>query len=35
MFVVLAAAAVSGSAWLLALGFAGHGLKDLWQERRQ
>ncbi len=32
-FVILAAAAVTGSAWLLVLGFAGHGLKDLWQER--
>jgi hypothetical protein len=33
-FVVLAAAAVTGSAWLLVLGYAGHGLKDFWQERR-
>ena len=33
-FVVLAAAGVSGSAWLLVLGFTGHGLKDLWQHRR-
>jgi hypothetical protein len=24
---------VSGSAWLLVLGLAGHGLKDLWQHR--
>ena len=32
-FVVLAAAGVTGSAWLLVLGFAGHGLKDLWQHR--
>src|SRR2546421_4821983 len=32
-FVVLAAAAVTGSAWLLVAGFAGHGLKDYWQER--
>jgi hypothetical protein len=32
-FVVLAAAGVSGSAWLLVLGFTGHGLKDLWQHR--
>ena len=32
-FVLLAAAAVTGSAWLLVLGYAGHGLKDLWQER--
>ena len=34
-FVVLAAAGVTGSAWLLVVGFAGHGLKDLWQHRRQ
>ena len=32
-FVVLAAISVSGSAWLLVLGLAGHGLKDLWQHR--
>jgi hypothetical protein len=34
-FVVLAAAGVTGPAWLLVLGFTGHGLKDLWQHRRQ
>jgi hypothetical protein len=33
-FTLLAAAAVTGSAWLLVLGYAGHGLKDYWQERR-
>jgi hypothetical protein len=33
-FVVLAAAGVTGPAWLLVLGFAGHGVKDLWQHRR-
>jgi hypothetical protein len=33
VFVVLAAAGVTGSAWLLVLGFTGHGLKDLWQHR--
>jgi hypothetical protein len=33
LFVVLAAAGVTGSAWLLVLGFIGHGLKDLWQHR--
>ena len=33
VFVVLAATAVTGSPWLLVLGFAGHGVKDLWQER--
>lgn len=32
-FVVVAAMSVSGSAWLLVLGLAGHGLKDLWQHR--
>ena len=32
-FVVLAAAGVTGPAWLVVLGFAGHGLKDLWQHR--
>jgi hypothetical protein len=30
IFVVVAAAAVTGSPWLLVLGLAGHGLKDLW-----
>ena len=34
-FVVVAAAAVTGSPWLLVVGLAGHGLKDLWQHRRQ
>lgn len=33
LFVVVAAMSVSGSAWLLVLGLAGHGLKDLWQHR--
>ena len=32
-FVVFAAAAITGSAWLLVIGFVGHGLKDLWQHR--
>jgi len=32
-FLLLAAAGVTGSAWLLVLGYAGHGLKDFWQER--
>jgi hypothetical protein len=31
VFIVVAAAAVTGSAWLLVAGLAGHGLKDLWQ----
>ena len=32
-FVLVAAAAVTGSAWLLVGGLFGHGLKDLWQHR--
>ena len=32
-FVLLAAAGVTGPAWLLVLGYTGHGLKDFWQER--
>lgn len=35
IFVVVAAAAVTGSPWLLVLGLTGHGLKDLWQHRSQ
>lgn len=35
VFIVVAAAAVAGSPWLLVLGLTGHGLKDLWQHRRQ
>ena len=34
-FVAVAAAGVTGPAWLLAAGLAGHGVKDLWQDRRQ
>lgn len=34
-FLVLAAAGVTGSAWLLVVGYAAHGLKDLGQERSQ
>ena len=33
VFVVLAAVGVTGSAWLLVVGYIGHGLKDLWQHR--
>ena len=33
MFVILAAAAVTATPWLLVIGLAGHGLKDLWQHR--
>lgn len=32
-FVVVAAAAITGSPWLLAAGLFCHGLKDLWQHR--
>ncbi len=32
-FVLVAAAAVTGSPWLLVAGYAGHGLKDFWQHR--
>jgi hypothetical protein len=35
VFVVVAAAGVTGPAWLLAAGLAGHGVKDLWQHRNQ
>jgi hypothetical protein len=33
VFVIVAAAAVNGSTWLLVAGLAGHGLKDIWQHR--
>jgi hypothetical protein len=32
-FVIVAAAAITGSPWLLVVGLAGHGFKDLWQHR--
>jgi hypothetical protein len=32
-FVVVAATAVTGSPWLLVIGYAAHGFKDYWQER--
>jgi hypothetical protein len=32
-FVVVAAAAITATPWLLVVGFAGHGTKDLWQHR--
>jgi hypothetical protein len=32
-FVILAAAAVTVSPWLLVAGYVAHGLKDLWQHR--
>ena len=34
-FVVIGAAAVTGTPWLLVAGLFGHGLKDLWQHRTQ
>lgn len=33
IFVMIAAGAVTGSAWLLVVGYFGHGCKDLWQHR--
>jgi hypothetical protein len=33
VFVLLGAVAITGPAWLLVIGYAGHGLKDLWQHR--
>jgi hypothetical protein len=35
LFVVLAATSITATAWLLVLGYTGHGLKDAWQQRRQ
>ena len=35
LFVVVAAAAITGSPWLLVAGLLAHGIKDLWQHRRQ
>ena len=32
-FLILAAAGVTGSSWLLVTGYAAHGAKDLWQHR--
>lgn len=34
-FVIIAAAAITSTPWLLVVGLAGHGLKDLWQHRTQ
>jgi len=34
-FVLVATAGIAGSPWLLVFGFAAHGVKDAWQERRQ
>jgi hypothetical protein len=35
VFVIIAAAAVTSTPWLLVAGLAGHGFKDLWQHRSQ
>jgi hypothetical protein len=35
MFVIVAAAGITGTPWLLVGGLAGHGFKDLWQHRRR
>jgi hypothetical protein len=35
VFVMLAAIGVTATSWLLVVGYAGHGLKDYWQQRRQ
>lgn len=32
-FIILAAAAIDSSPWLVVIGLVGHGLKDLWQHR--
>ena len=32
-FVIIAAAAITNTPWLLVVGLGGHGLKDLWQHR--
>lgn len=34
-FVVVAAAGVTGSAWLLVAAYAAHAVKDFWQQRTQ
>jgi hypothetical protein len=31
--VIVAAAGITGPAWLLVAGLAGHGFKELWQQR--
>ena len=33
VFVVVAAVAITGPAWLLVAGLTGHGFKDLWQQQ--
>lgn len=34
-FVVIAMVSITASPWFLVVGFAGHGIKDAWQERGQ
>jgi len=34
-FFLIAAISVTATAWLLVLAYAGHGVKDYWQHRRQ
>jgi hypothetical protein len=34
-FVVVATVGITGPAWLLAFGFAAHGVKDAWQQRSE
>ena len=33
VFVVLASVSVTATAWVLVVGYVGHGVKDFWQER--
>ena len=33
VFVVLASVSVTATAWILVVAYAGHGVKDFWQER--
>ena len=33
VFIIIAAAGITGSPWLLVIGLAGHGVKDAWQHR--
>ena len=35
IFAVIAMAAITGSAWILVVGLAGHGVKDYWQHRHK
>ena len=35
VFATVAAVGITGSAWVLVAGLAGHGLKDAWQHRTQ